>query len=400
MTRGGIQSFLLALVLLCVLPALSHAQVVNGDFSSGATGWTSTGPANSTLVYSGGELTATSDDNLGGQSTTLATQTFTTADAGFLSYLLRSYSSTDVPDWDWPLFQVNGTSFRISTTGAFIANTQNIAGAVTNATGASNLSGSTTLAAGSNTIGVGVFSQDSQLGPGIAVWDNIEFQEITQSPGAQTTLENNPVTLSGVNAPQTATNAATGTVITVTLSVTNGIINLGSPGSVTITGGADGSSTVTFTGSPADINTAMDGLIYTPNLNFTGSDTLVYTASGGGISDTDNIPINVTPGTRSISVTKVADDTTNVAVGQTITYTYRVTNTGDQIISNITLSDAHGGSGAAPVPSGEILTNDAFPTGDSLDGGVNASWDTLAPGDEVTFTGTYIVTQNDIDTLQ
>lgn len=398
MKRGGTSSFLFALVLLFVLPSLSRAQVVNGDFSAGATGWTSTGPANSTLVYSGGELTATSDDDLGGQSTTLATQSFTTADPGFLSYLLRSYSSTDVADWDWPLFQVNGTSFRISTTGTFLANTQNIAGAITNATGASNLTGATTLAAGLNTIGVGVFSQDSQLGPGIAVWDNIEFQEITQSPGAQTTLENNSLTLSGANAPQTATN--TSDIITVTLSVSNGIINLGSPGSVTVTAGADGSSTVTFTGSPANINTAMSGLIYTPNLNFTGSDTLVYTASGGGISDTDNIAINVTPGTRSISVTKVADDVTNVAVGQTITYTYRVTNTGNQVISNITLSDAHGGSGAAPVPSGETLTNDTLPTGDSFDGGVNASWDTLGPGDEVTFTGTYVVTQNDIDTLQ
>ena len=400
MIRGGTQSFLFAQVLLFVLPAFSHAQVVNGDFSAGATGWTSTGPANSTLVYSGGELTATSDDNLGGQSTTLATQSFTTADPGFLSYFLRSYSSTDVADWDWPLFQVNGTSFRISTTGTFLANTQNIAGAITNATGASNLTGATTLPAGLNSIGVGVFSQDSQLGPGIAVWDNIEFQEITQSPGAQTTLENNPLTLAGVNALQTATNPGSGTIITVTLSVTSGIINLGSPGSVTVTGGADGSSTVTFTGSPANINTAMNGLVYTPNPNFTGSDTLVYTASGASISDTDNIPINVTPGTRSISVTKVADDVTNVAFGQTITYTYRVTNTGDQVISNVTLSDAHNGSGPAPVPSGETLTNDTLPTGDSSDGSVNASWDTLAPGDEVTFTGTYIVTQNDIDTLQ
>ena len=387
---------LLALIIL--LPTHSHAQIVNGDFSGGATGWTSTAPVNSTLVYSGGQLTATSNNGSTGQVSTLATQTFTAADPGYLSYLLASYSSTDSADWDWPLFRVNGTNFRIATTGALIASTQNIAGAITNGPGASGLSGFTTLAAGSNTIGPGVFSQDSQFGAGVAVWDNIVFQEITQSPGAQSTLENNPLTLSGVNAPQTATN--TTDTITVTLSVANGIINLGSPGSVTITGGANGSSTVTFTGSPANVNTAMNGLVYTPNLSFAGSDTLVYSASGTGISDTDNIPITVTPGINSISVTKIANDDTDVTVGQVITYTYRVTNTGNQVVSNVVLADAHGGSGPAPVPTNEILATDSAPTGDSTDGGINGSWDTLAPGDVIRFTATYVVTQNDVDTLQ
>lgn len=389
-------SILYFLVALLVLPGLSHAQVVNGDFSAGATGWTTNAPPNSIIAFTGGQLTATSDDNGGGQTITIATQTFTAPDPGFLSYLLRGYSSTDVADWDWPFFQINGANFRVNTAGALINSAQNAAGAITNATGATNLSGSRALAAGSNTIGVGVFSQDSQLGPGIAIWDDIEFQEVTQSPGGQTTLENNPLTLSGVNAPATATN--TTATISITLSVTSGILNLGSPGSVSATG--DGTSTITFTDTPANINAAMDGLIYTPNLNFSGLDTLVYTASGGGITDTDNIPINVTLGTRTMSVTKEANFTTNVVVGQAITYTYRVTNTGDQVISNVTLSDAHGGSGPAPVPGGETLSNDSLPAGDSSDSALDSSWDTLAPGDEVTFTGNYIVTQSDIDTLQ
>lgn len=144
----------------------------------------------------------------------------------------------------------------------------------------------------------------------------------------------------------------------------------------------------------------MDGLIYTPNLNFVGGDTLVYAASGGGIANTDNIPITVTAGTRTMSVTKIANDDTDVTLGQLITYTYRVTNTGDQFISSVTLSDSHGGSGPAPSPAGEALTTDSLPLGDSTDAISNGSWDTLAPGDVVTFTGVYTVTQNDIDTLQ
>ena len=275
---------------------------------------------------------------------------------------------------------------------------QGAAGAITNVTGASNVSGVTTLTAGSNTVGPGVFSVDSVFGAGIAIWDDIDFQEITISPGAQSVLENNPLTLSGSSAPSTATNHSSTT--TVTLSVSSGVINLGSPGSVTISGGADGSSTVTFFGSPTAVNTAMNGLVYTPNLNFTGSDTLVFTASGGGIGDTDNIGITVTPGVRSISVTKTANDTTDVALGQVITYTYVVTNDGDQVISNISLSESHNGSGPLPTPNGETLTADNTPTGDSSDAVSNGSWDTLGPGDEITFTATYTVTQSDIDTLQ
>lgn len=386
-----------AAIFVCLSTAAS-AQIINGDFSAGSTGWTSTAPADSTLVYTGGQLTATSDNNGGGASTTLATQTFVAGDPGFLSYLLVSYSSTDVADWDWPLFRINGTDFRLSTTGALIGSVQGAAGAITNVTGASNVSGVTTLTAGSNTVGPGVFSVDSVFGAGIAIWDDIDFQEITISPGAQSVLENNPLTLSGSSAPSTATNHSSTT--TVTLSVSSGVINLGSPGSVTISGGADGSSTVTFFGSPTAVNTAMNGLVYTPNLNFTGSDTLVFTASGGGIGDTDNIGITVTPGVRSISVTKTANDTTDVALGQVITYTYVVTNDGDQVISNISLSESHNGSGPLPTPNGETLTADNTPTGDSSDAVSNGSWDTLGPGDEITFTATYTVTQSDIDTLQ
>ncbi len=386
-----------AMVLLC-LSAPANSQIVNGDFSGGATGWTSTAPADSTLVYTGGQLTATSDNNGGGASSTLATQTFVAGDPGFLSYLLVSYTSTDVADWDWPLFRINATNFRLSTTGALVASVQNAPGVITNGTGAANISGVTTLAAGANTIGPGVFSVDSIFGAGVAVWDDIDFQELTISPAAQNVLENYTLTLAGANALSTATNQSA--TVTVNLSVTNGIINLGSPGSVTITAGADGTSTVTFTGSPANVNTAMDGLVYTPNLNFSGADTLVYRASGGGVVDTDNIPITVTPGVRSVSITKVADDTTDVTVGQVLTYTYEVTNDGDQILSNISLSDAHGGSGAAPNPGSETLTADNGTIGDSVDAVVNGVWDTLGPGDVVTFTATYTVTQNDVDTLQ
>ena len=379
------------------------AQVVNGDFSSGATGWATVAPGTTdSVTYTGGNLRATSND-IGATTTgpnlqTFGQQTFTAGDFGFLFYTLVSYTSSDIGDFDYPIIMLDGAENRIATDGTFngTPNVNNSAQVTT------AISGVTTFTAGSRTIGFGVRTLDSGFGAGIATWDNITFSEYTDSPIAQTILENNTLILTGVNAPEIVDNALLAFTSTVTLSVSNGIISLGSPGVVTITGGADGSGTVTFQGTSAAINTAMNGLVYTPNLNFSGAETLVFSASGGGFSDTDNIPITVTPGVRSISVNKFADaaDLANASLGQEINYNYVVTNEGDQIITNITLNDAHGGSGSAPVPGNETLSNDVGTVGDSTDTTTNGVWDLLAPGDSVTFTATYFVTQNDIDTLQ
>jgi uncharacterized repeat protein (TIGR01451 family) len=101
-----------------------------------------------------------------------------------------------------------------------------------------------------------------------------------------------------------------------------------------------------------------------------------------------------------LTVTKSADLDTNVPAGTTVTYTYDVTNTGDVTLSNINLADVHNGSGAAPTPGSETLITDVAPIGNSTDAGANGVWDTLAPGDTVRFTATYVVTQADVDLLQ
>ena len=125
-----------------------------------------------------------------------------------------------------------------------------------------------------------------------------------------------------------------------------------------------------------------------------------YTSEGFA-DETSSATTVIVPGSPSITVTKTADNDVNVPAGVTVTYTYVVSNTGNQFISNVSLSDAHGGSGAAPVPSNEALSLDANVSGDSSDSIPNDGvWDSLAPGDQVTFTATYIVTQNDVDTLQ
>jgi uncharacterized repeat protein (TIGR01451 family) len=112
--------------------------------------------------------------------------------------------------------------------------------------------------------------------------------------------------------------------------------------------------------------------------------------------------VPVTPGTASLSVVKTASPPANVTAGQTITYSYVITNTGTLTLTNVTPGDAHNASGPVPVPGSETLTGDAGPVlGDSSDAAPgNGVWSVLAPGDTVTFTGSYTVRQADVDHLQ
>ncbi len=88
-------------------------------------------------------------------------------------------------------------------------------------------------------------------------------------------------------------------------------------------------------------------------------------------------------------------------VGETITYRYDVTNTGNRTITGVNINtDNHNGYGSNPLPSNEAVLNDVAPLGDSTDAAVNQSWDSLAPGDSIRFTWVYTVVQPDIDLLQ
>src|SRR5262249_61460641 len=73
-----------------------------------------------------------------------------------------------------------------------------------------------------------------------------------------------------------------------------GRATLGTTAGVTVTGGADGSASVTIQGTQSAINTALRGLAYKGALNFHGADTLTvttsdlgHTGSGGPLTDTD-----------------------------------------------------------------------------------------------------------------
>lgn len=148
---------------------------------------------------------------------------------------------------------------------------------------------------------------------------------------------------------------------------------------------AGGGTGTGFTGNPEPDN----------YLDNTATVTASYDDGTGPVtvSDTDtrSFELDIQP---SLLISKVADDDTDVVAGQTITYTYTVTNNGNVPITNITLSDEHKGVVGALTPAfGSFTTN----TGSTNTGN---TINVLQPGDVAVYTATYTVTQDDVDNLQ
>ncbi|WP_345530972.1 putative Ig domain-containing protein [Viridibacterium curvum] len=126
---------------------------------------------------------------------------------------------------------------------------------------------------------------------------------VNSVPAAQSTNEDTPLVFSSGNGNLISisdADAASGSM-QVTLSVSNGTLTLsGTSGLSFSTGDGTGDTTMTFTGTVANINTALAGLSYTPTSNYNGSDTLSIvtsdqgnTGSGGAKSDSDTVAITV-----------------------------------------------------------------------------------------------------------
>jgi Ca2+-binding RTX toxin-like protein len=108
--------------------------------------------------------------------------------------------------------------------------------------------------------------------------------------------------------------------VEVILSATNSVLTLGSTSGLTFaTGDGTADGTMSFTGTLADINAALDGLQFVPSLNFNGEATLELitndlgnTGAGGPKSDTDSAVITVLP----VNDAPVADAGTDTIVNE------------------------------------------------------------------------------------
>ena len=133
---------------------------------------------------------------------------------------------------------------------------------------------------------------------------------------------------------------AGGAPVQVTLNASNGVITLSGTGGLAFTSG-DGTADadMTFTGTLPAINAALNGLVFTPNLDYNGlafiqltTNDLGASGAGGALSDTDLATIDVLP----VNDAPNGTDTT-VTLNEDSTYTFGA---GDFGFNDVDFGDA------------------------------------------------------------
>ena len=127
---------------------------------------------------------------------------------------------------------------------------------------------------------------------------------VNSVPGAQTFNEDTSRTFNTANGNLVSISDADAgsNPVEVTLTSTKGAMTLsGITGLAFSAGDGSADTTMTFTGTIADINTALNGLVYAPTLNANGAAQISittndqgFTGSPGAQSDTDTITLNIT----------------------------------------------------------------------------------------------------------
>ncbi|MBT9553586.1 MAG: tandem-95 repeat protein, partial [Hydrogenophaga sp.] len=135
-------------------------------------------------------------------------------------------------------------------------------------------------------------------------------------PGAQTIAEDTTLTITGVSASD-----PDGNLSTTQLTVTNGTLNVSLAGGATISAGANGTGTLTLSGTSAQINAALASINYQPTANYAGPAVLtVRSTDVAGLQDTDTVNITVSavndpPVDANETNTVIEDTTLTVANG-------------------------------------------------------------------------------------
>jgi VCBS repeat-containing protein len=226
-------------------------------------------------------------------------------------------------------------------------------------------------------------------------------------PGAQTFDEDTTKTFTGATALSVADADAGSDSIQVSLSVDHGLLTLsGLSGLTFTTGDGSGDTNVTFSGAPAAVNTALDGLQYAPDANYNGADTLTMVTDdlahnpAPAKTDTDTValtvsvvndpPVNTVPGT--IGGAMVTNEDTPLTFGAGNAVSVADSDAGGDDVK-VTLSADHGTLTLATT-SGMVVTGDG--TGNvELTGSiteVNAALDGLQYAPALNYNGTDTLT--------
>ena len=162
----------------------------------------------------------------------------------------------------------------------------------------------------------------------------------------------------------TGTSTITGIVVTDTPL---GKITLGSPGSpvTSLAPGAQAIGTATYTIKQSDVDNSV-----------TLSNSASVTDDQGVLAGTGTVIVTPVKN-QGLTITKVPSSTTYSVAGQTIAYTYLVTNTGTSTITGIVVTDTSLGKITLGSPGSPVTS--------------------LAPGAQAIGTATYIIKQSDVD---
>jgi uncharacterized repeat protein (TIGR01451 family) len=227
--------------------------------------------------------------------------------------------------------------------------------------------------------------------------DTITFTYVVTNTGNVTINGVAPVDVG----PTFNTIAGTGTLGAFTLVSTTNIATAGS----TLAVNESGTFTAVYTLSAVDAYRAAGiPLSGTPVQNSA-------TASGSPVSGTlaavtPSVAKTTIPANPKLSIAKTRVFTTDngtlgsADVGDVITYTYVVQNTGNVTITSLSINDIHEGVALSGQPAGETLTSDGplapgTVSSDSVSN--NAVYSTIRPGATVTFTYVHTVTQAEVD---
>jgi CSLREA domain-containing protein len=157
------------------------------------------------------------------------------------------------------------------------------------------LSGSPALNAGSNALAVDASGNPlatDQRGFGRIVGPTVDIGAFERQapaltvPGAQTANQDVALAIPGIRVADVDSNA-----LTVTLAAGHGTLTLASTAGLAVTG--NGTAAVTLSGSLADLDDALAGLVYQGNLHYSGSDALNITANDGSLSTQAGVVITV-----------------------------------------------------------------------------------------------------------